>query len=279
MFSGAVMFDQNVDNWNVSFVTTMEEMFKDAIVYNQPMNSWNVASVATMERMFQGATSFDSAINNWNVRRVHTMAYMFDGASAFNQPLNNWRISNVQNMNYMFRNAISYNQEMNMWNVGSTSMRSMFQGATVFDQFLGNWSVSNVSDMLDMLDNTALTRENYDNTLISWSEQALVTGINLGAATLLYCESIEERQAMIDTYGWVFTDDIRDCPIPECTQLTSPENGAVDVPINTNLVWRPVLYATQYDLTITLQPSGAVINETVLTETYEFGRQCTGWYY
>ncbi|WP_103865504.1 BspA family leucine-rich repeat surface protein [Aquimarina sp. I32.4] len=270
MFSGAVMFDQNIDNWNVSFVTTMEEMFKEAIVYNQPMNSWNVASVATMEGMFQGATSFDNAINNWNVRRVHTMAYMFDGASAFNQPLNNWRVSNVQNMNYMFRNAISYNQEMNMWNVGSVSMRSMFQGATVFDQFLGNWSVSNVSDMLDMLDNTALTRENYDNTLISWSEQALVTGINLGAATLLYCESIEERQAMIDTYGWVFTDDIRDCPIPECTQLTSPENGAVDVPINTNLVWRPVLYATQYDLTITLQPSGAVINTTVFTETYEF---------
>ncbi|MFD2563888.1 BspA family leucine-rich repeat surface protein [Aquimarina rubra] len=270
MFSGATVFNQNIDSWNVSFVTTMEEMFRDATAYNQSMDSWNVASVTTMEGMFRSATSFNQNISSWNVRGVRTMESMFDDASAFNQNINNWRVNGVQNMNYMFRNATSFNQTLDMWNIGSVSMRSMFQSATVFDQFLGDWNISNVSDMRDMLDNTALTRENYDNTLISWSEQSLTPDIDLGAETLLYCESIDERQSMIDTYGWTFTGDIRDCPIPVCTQLTSPENGEVDVPINTNLVWEPVLYATEYVLTITLQPSGTIINETVTTETYEF---------
>ncbi|WP_051336140.1 BspA family leucine-rich repeat surface protein [Aquimarina latercula] len=270
MFSGATAFNQNIDSWNVSFVTTMEEMFRNATSYNQAMDSWNVASVTTMEGMFQGATSFNEAISSWNVRGVNTMAYMFDGATSFNRLLNNWRVSGVQNMDYMFRNASSYNQEMNMWDIGSVSMQSMLENATAFDQFLGDWNISSVSNMLDMLDNTSLTRENYDSTLIAWSEQALTTGINLGAESLLYCDSIDERQSMIDTYGWIFTDDIRDCPIPVCTQLTSPENGDVDVPINTNLVWEPVLYATEYVLTITLQPSGTIINATVTTESYEF---------
>ncbi|WP_299313151.1 BspA family leucine-rich repeat surface protein [uncultured Aquimarina sp.] len=270
MFSGASAFNQNIDTWNVSFVTTMEEMFRNATSYNQAMDSWNVASVTTMEGMFRGATSFDEAISSWNVRGVVTMEYMFDGATSFNQTLNNWRVSGVQNMNYMFRNASSYNQEMNMWNIGSVSMQSMFENAAVFDQFLGDWNISSVSNMLDMLDNTALTRENYDSTLIAWSEQALTSGINLGAETLLYCDSIQERQSMIDTYGWTFTGDIRDCPIPLCTLLTSPEDGDVDVPINTNLVWDSVLYATEYVLTITLQPSGTIINATVTTESYEF---------
>ncbi|WP_299258450.1 BspA family leucine-rich repeat surface protein [uncultured Aquimarina sp.] len=270
MFSGASAFNQNIDTWNVSFVITMEEMFRNATSYNQAMDSWNVASVTTMEGMFRGATSFDEAISSWNVRGVVTMEYMFDGATSFNQTLNNWRVSGVQNMNYMFRNASSYNQEMNMWNIGSVSMQSMFENAAVFDQFLGDWNISSVSNMLDMLDNTALTRENYDSTLIAWSEQALTSGINLGAETLLYCDSIQERQSMIDTYGWTFTGDIRDCPIPLCTLLTSPEDGDVDVPINTNLVWDSVLYATEYVLTITLQPSGTIINATVTTESYEF---------
>jgi len=270
MFSGATSFNQNIDPWNVSFVMTMEEMFKDAITYNQTMDSWNVASVAAMKGMFQGATSFNETINSWNVRNVTTMEFMFDGATAFDQILNNWRVSGVENMDYMFRNASSYNQEMNRWNIGSVSMQSMFENATSFDQFLGDWNISSVNNMLDMLDNTALTRENYDSTLIAWSEQALTSGINLGAETLLYCDSIEERQSMIDTYGWTFTGDIRDCPIPVCTQLTSPEDGDVDVPINTNLVWEPVLYATEYVLTITLQPSGTILNETVTTESYEF---------
>ncbi|MGO4919194.1 BspA family leucine-rich repeat surface protein [Maribacter spongiicola] len=273
MFSGATLFNQNIDAWNVSFVTTMEAMFNEATSYNQSMNSWNVASVTTMEDMFKGAIVFNETIGDWNVRGVTTMEEMFSDATAFNQNINNWRISGVSNMDYMFNNALAYNQPMDLWNPGNVSMRSTFYNASSLDQSLAEWDVSGVTNMSDMLDNTALVRENYDNTLIAWSEQNLTSGITLGAQGLPYCDAQEERQSMIDNYGWTFDQDVRDCPIPNCTQLASPLNGDTDVPVNTNLTWDAAQFAQSYYLTVGTSAGGndIVNNETITNETsYEF---------
>ncbi|CAM4112577.1 BspA family leucine-rich repeat surface protein [Zobellia roscoffensis] len=273
MFSGATAFNQNIDPWNVSFVTTMRAMFNDATSYNQTMNSWNVASVTTMEDMFKDASTFNENIGDWNVRGVTTMEEMFSGATAFNQDLNNWRIAGVSNMDYMFRNASAYNQPMDLWNPGNVTMRSMFDDAIALNQSLADWDVSGVTDMRDMLDNTALIRENYDTTLIAWSEQNLTPGITLGAEDLPYCDAQEERQSMIDNFGWTFDQDVRDCPIPDCTLLTSPLNGDIDVPVNTNITWEHALYAEGYRLTVGTTTGGndIVDNITITNETsYEF---------
>ncbi|WP_298503931.1 BspA family leucine-rich repeat surface protein [uncultured Maribacter sp.] len=273
MFMGASAFNQNIDSWDVSFVTTMEAMFNGATSYNQTMNSWNVASVTTMEDMFKGAIAFNENISDWNVRGVTTMEEMFSGATAFNQNLNDWRISGVNTMDYMFRDASAYNQPMNLWNLGTVSMRSAFYNAIALNQSLAEWDVSSVTDMRDMLDNTALIRENYDNTLIAWSEQNLNSGITLGAEGLPYCDSQEERQSMIDNFGWTFNQDVRECPIPDCILLTSPLNGDTDVPVNTNITWEHALYAEGYRLTVgtTSEGNDIVNNATITNETsYEF---------
>ncbi|MFS4494325.1 BspA family leucine-rich repeat surface protein [Maribacter sp. 2308TA10-17] len=273
MFKGASAFNRTIDSWDVSFVTTMKSMFENAVAYDQTMNSWNVASVITMEKMFKGATAFNSDIDAWNVRGVDTMFEMFSGATAFNQSVNNWRVSGVSNMNNMFYGASAYNQTMDLWNLGNVSMRSAFYNATALNQDLGAWDVSGVTDMRDMLDNTALIRENYDNTLIAWSEQTLTSGITLGAEGLPYCDALEERQSMIDNFGWTFSLDVRDCPIPECTQLTSPRHDDTDVPVNTNITWEHAQYARGYYLTVGTSPGGNDIedNITINDETsYEF---------
>ena len=273
MFNGAAVFNQPIDPWDVSFVKTMEGMFDDATTFNQPLNSWNVASVTTMEKMFKDAAAFNGEIDAWNVRGVDTMREMFSGAAIFNQSINNWRVAGVSDMDYMFNEASAYNQAMDLWNLGDVTMRSAFYNATALNQDLGAWDVSGVSDMRDMLDNTALIRENYDNTLIAWSEQTLTSGITLGAEGLPYCDAQEERQSMIDTFGWTFSLDVRDCPIPECTVLTSPLNGDTDVPVNTNITWEPTLFAQGYRLTVGTTPNGndVVNNATITNETsYEF---------
>ena len=273
MFNGATTFNKNLNNWNVSFVTTMQGMFNDATNYNQPMNTWNVASVTTMEDMFKGATAFNENIDDWNVRAVTSMEEMFSGATMFNRNLNNWRVSRVTQMDFMFREASAYNQPMDLWNLGNVSMRSTFFNAIALNQDLGDWDISGVSDMRDMLDNTALTRENYDNTIIAWSEQTPMSGITLGAEDLPYCDAQEERQSMIDNFGWTFDRDVRDCPIPLCTQLASPLNGDVDVPVNTNITWDAALFAQGYRLTVGTSPGAndIVDNATIINETsYEF---------
>jgi len=277
MFKSASAFNQNIDTWDTSFVTTMQEMFRQADTYNQTMDNWNVASVTTMEAMFQDATAFNSLINSWNVRGVTTMKNMFYGAAAFNQTLNNWRVTGVQSMENMFRGAISYNQPMDAWNIGTTNMQSMFRDASAFNQNLVGWDISNVTNASNMLDRSGLSRENYDATLIAWSDLTLTPGLTLGAATLLYCDALQQRQSIIDNFGWNIVGDILDCPIPECTQLVLPLNGATDVPINTNLTWEDVLFASGYRLEITIQPSGTVINETLGdVTTYQFPSDFTG---
>ncbi|AUP79614.1 BspA family leucine-rich repeat surface protein [Flavivirga eckloniae] len=278
MFSGASVFNQNINGWNVSFVRTMEAMFRNALAYNQPMNTWNVASVKTMRQMFNGATTFNQLIDKWNVRGVTTMSQMFDGATTFNKTINGWRVPGVSNMDYMFRNATAFNQSFDRWNIGTVSMRSMFENATSLDQEFSTWNVSQVSDMRNMLDNTALTRENYDTTLIAWSKQILTAGVGLGARGLPYCDALEERQSMIDNYGWSIVGDILDCPIPVCTQLSAPLNGDTNVPVNTNLSWEPTLYARGYRLTVRTNPGNiTIVDNVIVTDTsYEFPTDFSG---
>ncbi|KPM32723.1 Hypothetical protein I595_1151 [Croceitalea dokdonensis DOKDO 023] len=270
MFRGASRFNQNIDAWNVSFVTNMQEMFKEASNFNQSLNPWNVASVTNMMGMFESAAAFNGNINDWNVRRVTNMQNMFYRATSFNQSINDWRTSMVQNMANMFWEASAYDQPMDRWLLGNVNMNSMFRNATAFNQALGHWDISGVTDMTDMLDNTALSRDHYDSTLMAWSELTPNLGIDLGAEGLPYCDALEERQSMIANFGWTFSQDVLDCPIPECTALTSPLDDATDVPVNTNINWQPTQFAREYQLTITIQPGNTVINETVTGTSYEF---------
>ena len=49
---GMHIFNQPLNNWNVSNVSNMKNMFCHAQLFNQPLNNWNVSNVKDMERMF-----------------------------------------------------------------------------------------------------------------------------------------------------------------------------------------------------------------------------------
>ena len=58
-----------------------------------------------------------------------------------------------------------------------------------------------------MLDNSGISTENYDNILISWSQQDLQNDLNLGASGLFYCNAETERQSIIDNFNWIIIDE------------------------------------------------------------------------
>jgi surface protein len=95
-----------------------------------------------------------------------------------------------------------------------TSMAGMFRNASNFNSDLSNWDVSTVTDMTNMLNNTALTYFNYDNTLTAWAAlPALQSNVTLGALNVLYCESENAaRQTLINSKNWTIVDDKRGCP-------------------------------------------------------------------
>ncbi len=150
---------ENVSKVDTSEIKDMKEMFCVDFVYdiyrgrnfNQPLNDWDVSNVEYMDNMFNGAESFNQPLNNWDVSKVKNMYGMFSCAKSFNQPLNDWDVSNVEEMSYMFQHAMEFNQPLNDWDVSNVMyMTGMFRHAYSFNQSLNNWDVSNVKNMKEM---------------------------------------------------------------------------------------------------------------------------------
>ncbi|MGV3762200.1 BspA family leucine-rich repeat surface protein, partial [Parapedobacter sp.] len=225
MFVSATVFNHPLATWDVGNVTSMFAMFSRASAFNQAIGNWDVSKVTNMTAMFADASTFNQPVEGWNVLKVTNMGQMFDNASAFNQPLAGWDVSNVIDMGSMFRNAVAFNQPIGNWNVSKVrSMQEMFLGAAAFDQSLGNWDLASImyttppfmdikSDgLVDMLNNSGLSTEHYDATLIGWSNQTqLPQNQPLGALGLTYCAGADARQKLVEDHGWEITGDATNC--------------------------------------------------------------------
>ena len=172
-----------IENWDVSLVTNMSNLFENRRSFNQPLNNWNVSRVTNMDSMFANARSFNQPLNNWDVSNVINMKSMFFNAQSFNQPLF-MQVSNVTNMAGMFWHASSFNQPLTRreyiikglrqsdrvvkfyhWDVSNvTDMNAMFLNARSFNQPLDDWDVSNVTDMTEMFN----CASSFNQPLNSW---------------------------------------------------------------------------------------------------------------
>ena len=63
-------FNQNINGFNASAVTTMRSTFSSAAAFNQTINGWNTGTVADMSYMFYKAAAFNQNINGFNTRTV-----------------------------------------------------------------------------------------------------------------------------------------------------------------------------------------------------------------
>ena len=51
----------------------MSQMFRETKTFNQPLNNWDTSKVTTMYGMFQATDVFDQPLNNWNTSNVTNM--------------------------------------------------------------------------------------------------------------------------------------------------------------------------------------------------------------
>ncbi len=60
----------------------MFQVFAYATAFNQPLNNWDVSNVANMINMFYGATSFNQDLTAWVDKSGRRTTDMFKGATA-----------------------------------------------------------------------------------------------------------------------------------------------------------------------------------------------------
>ena len=165
MFYGASSFNQSLSAWDTSNVTRMNNMFHYASAFNGDISGWDTSNVTRMNNMFHYASAFNGDISGWDTSNVTEMGYMFDGASAFNQPLNSWNTSKVKDMRFMFVDAKSFNQPLHSWDTSNVeSMSRMFSYATSFNQPLNSWNVAKVTSMEGMFINA----KEFNQSLSDW---------------------------------------------------------------------------------------------------------------
>lgn len=211
MFANTIVFDKPLEAWDVSMVTNMTSMFANAVAFNQPLNGWgtDVGNVTSMNSMFSNCP-FNQNIASWDVSSVTDFNSMFGGNTTFNQDISGWTINTT----------------------GAIDMRSMFSGASSFNQDLGLWDVSHLYKAYNMLNNSGLSIENYDNLLIAWSSLTFVySGFNFGAQGLYYCSAQAERDILTNApNNWFITDAGQGCiAIYEGADTSGPEitNGQI----------------------------------------------------
>ena len=221
MFEGCYSLKNllSINNWDVSSVTNMSDMFNGARKFNISLNNWNVSNVLDMSGMFSYTDSFNQPLNNWTVSSVTDMSNMFFNAKSFNQPLNNWDISSVVSLQSIFAGSEAFNQPLNNWNVNNTvDMRQMFTEATSFNQTLAGWDFNQNVDFTNCLYFSGLNCVNYDNTLIGWSNKTnFPTNRNLGTVNLHYSSLSQSAHYLLtQNKGLLISEDtfVVSCLLP-----------------------------------------------------------------
>ena len=224
----------NLNDWDVSKVTDMSEMFREAVNFNQDISKWNVESVKDMSYMFFRANSFNNGGNalSWGegTRNVENMRAMFasgnrafgedirDLVSDFNQDIGNWNVSAVTDMSWMFYGAISFNNgnQPMIWNTQKVElMVGMFKWAVSFDQNIGGWNLESigtnptlVGSMEGMFSGVSMSVANFEATLVGWDNFVQThnkpLNVKLGVGENYYCDRGRYAIQHLEEKGWEF---------------------------------------------------------------------------
>ena len=188
MFEGCESLEEEtiIENFNVTNVTNMKNMFKNCINFNTNLSSWDVKNVTSMESMFDGCKKLNepifqlqddddedddneddlvvlentkkmfrycikfnnNSIKKWNTENITDMGYMFDKCTSFNIDISSWKTYNLRNTEHMFNSCINFNQDLHMWNVSKiTNMNYMFYNCKSFNKSLFNWNAQLINSV------------------------------------------------------------------------------------------------------------------------------------
>ena len=135
MFKGCENLDITATDTPTINTNNLSDSFREcsSLVWNDSINNWDVSSVTILNLCFLRSDLFNQPLNNWDVSSVTSMRNCFQ-ETAFNQPLNNWDISSCSNINTMFKDT-PFNQDISSWNFSLVGSLSEFMQLKTFNDY------------------------------------------------------------------------------------------------------------------------------------------------
>ena len=232
----------NLTNTNIQSIVNLwisnpsQAIFNNSsyVLYYGSIQDWDVSSVTNMSNLFQNKTSFNNDISSWDTSNVTNMSNMFNGASAFNQNLNSWNVSSVTNMSEMFENASAFNQYIRIWNTNNvTNFTNMFQNANaMINTYTGITGFSNTPTQDFFNQPTNLTDTNIQSIVNLWISNPSQAIFNNSSYVPYYgsiqdwdVSSVTNMSNMFNGFT-SFNDDISSWDTSSITNMYAMFNGA-----------------------------------------------------
>lgn len=166
--------DPNIQEWDVSRITSMNKTFTGCTNLNLDFSKWNVSQVTDMSSMFQDCRRFvGNGLDKWDVSKVNDMGYMFSGCYALDgDKLVNWKTGSLVNARGMFSN-MQFNSDISGWNTSKLQdVVGMFAHNAAFNQDISGWNTQSLRRIDRMMSNN--TAFNYD--LSGWDVSNVISG-------------------------------------------------------------------------------------------------------
>lgn len=210
LFRDKASFNADISKWNTSSVKNFKRMFSQAVSFNQDIGQWNTSGAKDMTGMFYGASKFNQSLTKWNTSSVTSMAEMFQNAVSFNSSVADWDVSKVGSFAETFRNAGKFNGDLSKWDTKSvTSMAGMFSAGSAFNNpSIQKWNTSRVQNMERML-GAAGDWWYCDNGATQFSQEISRWDWDLSSVTnmnyMFHCSKLQD----LGIRYWVVRSDVR----------------------------------------------------------------------
>jgi surface protein len=199
----------DLSGFDTSSVTNMPNMFRDcSSLTSLDVSGFDTSSVTNMGGMFQSCSSLTSLdVSGFDTSSVTNMSYMFLSCSSLTSlDVSGFDTSSVTSMYAMFFNCSSLTSlDVSGFNTSSvTNMGYMFYNCSSLTSLeISGWDVSSVTDGTSFLSgaNNALTTQEYNNTLVNWSQLSLQSGVTWDFGDATYDEYHPNTRYYLDFDG------------------------------------------------------------------------------
>ena len=192
-FNDCTLFDgSGLEYWNVAHMTLLERVLAICPANVAPIGLWVTTAVENIDGLLRGNTLYNSPLTNWVMDNVTIVGgsgnqAVFTNCINFNQPVDHLNWLKVISFRFFLQGATAFNQTM-VGVVGpvTTDISSMLRNCPDFDQSLASWIITGITDATNFLSGGQLSTLNYDDTLISWSAQAVQPNVTIHFGTSKY---------------------------------------------------------------------------------------------